>query len=94
MGFPKGAVLPKGTLTLVFRVLPPFELPVEEALQIDFSMHKHCGIILSAERKEQMEWRKDSEYGPKSLLRAAWKNNWVNKHWRIGRAVGVLTLEL
>lgn len=35
--------------TLVFSVLLPLESPLEEILEIGFSMHKQCRILPSAE---------------------------------------------
>lgn len=39
---------------------------MEEILEINLPTHNHCRILPSAEWKEQWEWRRNSEYGPKS----------------------------
>lgn len=51
-------------LTQLFSIFPPLELPVELILDIDLPMHKHFGILPSAQLRDQKEWRRDSQYGP------------------------------
>lgn len=64
-------------LTLVFRVLPPHAPPVEEILEIDLPMHKHCGILPPA------EWSGGGTRNT-SLRQSEGRRNFIS--WRLCRA--------